>query len=122
MCEEEILKNHHNTSINVGSTTGIWIHLPHQYRSLLRVSFPKDGLSQKQACWYSPLCVTEVAAAQGRHQQTAILVPELNHSGVNCGDGLNREDNECCTLERKKTHGLDMKTVQTWLIKRGFFL
>lgn len=43
---------------------------------------------------YPPFCVTEVAAAQGRYQQAAVLVAELNHSGVHSGDGLNREDDE----------------------------
>lgn len=50
----------------------------------------------------SPLCVAEVAATEGRHKQAAILVPKLNHSGVNSGDGLNREDNECWSLDTKK--------------------
>lgn len=46
----------------------------------------------------SLLCVTEVAAAQGRHQQSAVLVPELNHPGVDSGDGLDGKDNECGAL------------------------
>ncbi len=62
---------------------------------------------------YSPLGVTEVAAAQGRHHQAAILVPELNHSGVHSGDSLNREDNECWPLDTKK-----MISNKWWLTAR----
>lgn len=44
--------------------------------------------------WYSLLCVAEIAADEGRHKQSSILVPKLNHFRVHSGDSLDREYNK----------------------------
>lgn len=60
----------------------------------------KDTKRMKQR-WYSLLCVAEIAAGEGRHKQSSILVPKLNHFRVHSGDSLDREYNKRWPLKTK---------------------